>query len=648
MPHIAASIDVACRSIGAGPDRLTCRIQPGKLTRSEGDLLFATGVGSRDLCMTVARLMVELSTMVLLSWALVYRLVIAAGLPYRWLGPIALLLSAAVLLVALRRRVAPVRWTGAERRFVIAALALTMAVVGFVSMTSRPDADDAGYLYDLLVLEGDAPLPTAAFRVMREGEFRPVPNLDHMVLWEAVVVSTARWLDIDPLQAYHNSFAGLAAVLWVATSMVLLNALRVRRRAIIPCLSLGLLLLLLDGDLHRSFGNMGLLRIWQGKVFAWSVLLPLQLYFALRCLSWPTLYRGVLLVAAFVVGVSINRSMLFMSPVLLASTLLGYAFAFGWRRPLRGAVVALAVPVLAALSVGGWVLIHAGPAIDSTRLGDGGRWWSCLEEMVLGTPLDWLRMGFLVLIVPAVLLPRPLNRLIPCIAGTTWLLGMSPLTGPLWFELLGCEASWRLFYTVPVPLCLSLLYLGVTSKPIVSRMPRRATVLAFVVLLGLSFDRAALSERNRVSFKWPLELRFDPARLAAAQTLGPALEGHKVVAPSTLAVTLGLTRPHTVDLAFLRPGLNRLTRSTAGEYALSGCNTKPENLDALLHYLRKGASALVISECDENGLARLRAGLAPHVLTSGPVAGGFQILWVEGHLRASQSAVAANEVGSAE
>ena len=240
--------------------------------------------------MPILLFLLELFVGTLTAWVIVFNLALYGRWPIVLLEAlfpvIWLLLFAAIA----RPRVRGFRFMS-RRELVFARNTLVLGcLLGLlVLVASRPDADDVGYMYrDLIDASSPGnPFTVNPFIVPFQGRQIEIPFLSENEAYEAMVVVAAKIMRIDPLLAYHNLFAFLAAIVWVITYALLFRRFRVPRSKVWLALLTTITFLLLDGNLHRTFGNFSLIRIWQGKIIVWAILGPAFMLFVLRFLARP-------------------------------------------------------------------------------------------------------------------------------------------------------------------------------------------------------------------------------------------------------------------------------------------------------------------------------------------------------------------------
>lgn len=528
-----------------------------------------------------------------------------------------------------------------ELAFARNILALGCLVGLLVLVLSRPDADDFSYFQQPMIdaATSDSPFTVAPFYIPFSGKRVEFPFLAENEAWEAMVATMAHLANVDPLLAYHNIFAFLATVLWVITYALLFRRFRIPRNRVWLALTITVIFLLLDGNLHRSFGNFTLLRIWQGKIIAWSILPSLFLLFTLRYFASPSRYRFCLIFLIGSLSYFLNRSTIFLFAVLGTSYAITYLLIFykNSRRSHRAmAAIAVVIPLWvfgAGLAI---YLLPNGISLESifTENSGSGRqfgtsWWTSLRNTVIGSPMTLARDVLFLIILPLLAVPRPLNRLLPTASLTIAALALSPLSGPLWYYFFS-NVYWRFYYALPLPLCVGLAAHLVSPSGSSRLKPLNRLILGatLVVVTGLNVQRPAASAANQVEFKHPLEYRFHGETLRFAREVAPRLKGKTVLAPKQMAIILGMTEYDTIQLSYIRStpmGSNKYKANLA----IEKCHVGRRTITAVQAMLNQGAEAVIMAECGEEGVNRLHRFLSDHRLVEkNVVADGFRLFEV--------------------
>lgn len=527
-----------------------------------------------------------------------------------------------------------------ERAFALNTLTLGCLTGFLVLVASRPDADDIGYMHQALVdiSTPDHPFTIKPFIVPFRGARIEIPFLSEYEAYEAMVAAIADMAGIEPLQAYHNVFAFFSAIIWTVTYALLFRRFRIPRNKVWLSLLLTVTFLLLDGNLHRTFGNFTLIRIWQGKVIAVSILVPAFMHFSLRFLSRPKLYRFCLLLATGMACFFLNRSTVFVLAVLGTSIGIGYLLVFkmNFRRAVRvGALGTATLPLWAICAYVGLSSLPSGSLSPSAfseaapRAWYGSSWWSSLYLLVIGSRLALARDFLFLMVLPVLAVPRPLNRFLPAVSLAVAILALSPLTGPAWYYLIS-TVYWRLYYALPLPLCTGLVVHLVTRRGSRRRSAARLALAGVLVLAtGFAVDRPVLSAANDVQFKHPFEYRFRDLPLAFARSVAPRVENKHVLAPSEIAIILALTRYDSIELAFTRSA-SRRSNALRADRAVSSCKVDGDTVEGVTRLLERGVDAIIMSSCNDAVMRRFR-GLLPgyRLVEEEEVAAfGYRLYWV--------------------
>ena len=603
--------------------------------------------------MPLLLILVELFVATLAVWVLTFEIALYLRLPVIY-AEVAFLVAWVVTLLVLakpwRRRI---RVMGRkELTFAMNTLSIGCLVGLLVLVASRPDADDVGYMYQALVdtsSPGD-PFTVDPFIVPIRGKRIEVPFLSENEAYETMVAAIAHLTGIDPLQAYHNAFAFIAAIAWAATYALLFRRFRVPRTRVWMALGAIVTFLLLDGNLHRSFGNFSLLRLWQGKIIAWVILQPAFLLFALRFLARPSRYRFGLLATTGLVSFFVNRSSVFLFAVLGTAIAVSYTGGFkgNRRRCLRAAaLVATVAPLWIVGTYAAWVSVLSGSSLSSmwseivsasssdivlaSEAGFVTSWWRSLYILVIGSPSTLARDVFLLTVLPFFVVPRPLHRFVPLLSLAVAVLALSPLTGPAWFYFFP-RAYWRSYYALPIPFCVGLAVHLLSVPPAARCGPVTRFALAVVLILstGLSVDRPALSVANGVELKSPFEYRFRSEPLHFARSVARRLDGKLVLAPNEVANILALTEHDSIDLVYTRASVSRGSAAFRADLALSKCRVNARTAQGLQSLLSRGVDAVVMASCKEAEMHRLQRLLPAFQLEEDEEASnsGYRLFWV--------------------
>lgn len=445
-----------------------------------------------------------------------------------------------------------------ERAFwLIAAIALLINLV-----FHRPDPDDALYinfavsaldhpalaLYsrDTMHEFGDWPLLLAAYRV-------------HSIeLLMAVLSFVTR---LPPLIGFHVFYAATGAVLVVLAYSYLLRLL-LPRNWIWVLAALLVIFFGAGGPQNHWYGNLSLVRIWQGKCTVIHVMIPLAYAFGIRFALAPGLYRWFLLASVQVAAIGFSGSAMWSVPI---ASCLGMASAL----PLRWKSLRLLAPGILASSyvvaVGLYIKSQMRPQTDwienaNFKLRDYGAMVESTQRLdapgvatdfawtnVLGEgPLRFYALGALML--AWLVCKRPLARRFCVVVPLGVLLFViNPYTERFTMANMTGSTYYRATWVLPLPLLMAVCLTSPIRLAAAGASLRRPLLLVGLlatayVLTGSRFEaigpESPLSRvgtvfhpRNRI---WPSAptIRIEKDVLASIQVLRDELPpGSHVVAP---------------------------------------------------------------------------------------------------------------------
>lgn len=527
----------------------------------------------------------------LATWTLVYWAALASWLPsaaafWAWVGtaPVVVWLVARYLRPVVRPMASASPWF---------ALALSAAGALASAVIVRPDLDDAAYVVrsTWIAAHGDVRLGDPIFSGGRwpgmPGERPYLASVEALYGWLAratgVSAGSVTYLIVPPLAS--------AVAVWAL--FLLFRGWRTRRASL--CLALAALFLVMGGATPASWGNLGIARIWQGKVALLAIVVPVLYALVARYWTAATARQrsaGLAAVALVAVaGLGLSPAAVFVVPgVALAGTVPGLL-----ERRWADAVRLFATAAVPPLAVGVFmrVLGHAA----ETGMVNGGvvdPW-----PKVLGT--GWPLLVVYAAVVVALLgVVRPswfaacgvVGRRTVVVAA---LLGVLLVVPPVWsaaLRLMGTDAiAWRLTWVVPVPAVVGLL----AGLPRWRRVPASAAVaLAAAVALVLG-GMPLWSTANGAWLARPGAWKLPTPELAAARWVAGRPEQGRVLAPLVVSEALGIvradeqpvgSRPDYVDHYRDQPGSQweqrtRLQRLVEGGTDPADLISGPDDLAAL-------------------------------------------------------------------
>ncbi|MCW2819345.1 MAG: hypothetical protein JWR42_2132 [Marmoricola sp.] len=427
-----------------------------------------------------------------------------SGFAPLWLLPV---LALAVGLAALSRGpVGPDQPVGVRRweHVVVAGLALATGVLSlFIHL---PDHDDPYYVNrsvwiaehgtalvrDTIFGPGTYPtpynggIPVASIEAL-------VGVLNHM---SGVSVGTLTWL--------VSTFVGAVGTVWAFWALSRRWAPRLPLVVVVVAVSF----MLLSGE--SRLGNFWIARMWQGKVLALVVLLPMIWVWADDLVRRDDRRRLVTLAVAGVAFVGLTSTAVILVPFVSGGILVA-GLVLRHRRLLLGGVLLAVGPLVSGVVV---LLLSTGVGANGAlRTGPG------TFRRVLG-PDHWMVAVALVALALTPLLVR--GRHVALMASSTVLATLVVLYGPLLrlaAELTGAgPILWRVLYCVPIAVLVGLLAVArpswpwpaATSPESSSAAGRAAVALVLPALLVASFVWRGAPLWTTVDHNGPVTLTSRP------------------------------------------------------------------------------------------------------------------------------------------
>jgi hypothetical protein len=488
----------------------------------------------------------------------------------------------------------------------------------------RPDLDDAFYV-NIAVAAADHPdRPLFQHDSMRGIAGLPFSAAYLAQSWELLNGAFSHLLGIPALYCFHwLSAAGAALLVPLATARLV--------RALLPdrwlfATAATLALLLAAGDTHRGYGNLSLVRIWQGKAVFLCVALPLVQAYALHFARRPGAGAFGLLAAAQIASVGLTSTALWAAPLAAGLALLAGATpdARGLRRAALG-TLASAYVLAAALLLRSRV--PAALAAGDAGAAPGRELAGMLSSVLGGGPFQLVGLAA-VLLAWTALRPGLAQRFATVVPLGVLLLVANPYLEGFVRENLAGFAQWRVMWLLPIPLligflCRAPLELGAP------RIPIRARHAASAALLALFACAAPQHTALRAPWQhlgWP-RLKVEPVGFAWALRVRAAVPaGASVLAPPAVNAWLPTLHRHPFPLE-IRPDYHydlppeeatprfALTRYVAGELRVEGA---PELLRegigryriAAVCLLRSAWSAEIRGVLEQSGFERARGDTA--------------------------------------
>ncbi len=413
----------------------------------------------------------------------------------------------------------------------VVGLCLIAAVITMIA--HRSDADDAFFL-SIPVALLDAPnIPMLGQDTMHGFAdmplILPIYKLHSLEVFWALA---AKLTGLSPIFIAHVVFPPVFAVLFVLAQACLLRLLvpKYWLRALVTVL----ILLVLLGDVHRSYGNFSLVRLYQGKAILVTLMVPLIFRYAWNFGSKGKVTDWLLLCASQIAALGITSSALFVAPfsVILALGGTWQATFKSTKRIILGlfsSIYLIAVGLLLRQSMMSQVSLNPTSSGLVSTTSEVSIAEGALHQ-VLGTqPIFYLLMlAFLcawTVSIPKVriyLLVIPLGFFLVLI--NPWRVGF------ITKYLTSSETYWRIFWAVPIPTMFAILFVGVLQpiiKLIIPKLQRQGFLIALSLTIVTLLPINTLRQDNGTIVKFPT-IKVPSVEYAIAR------EANRITPPQTI------------------------------------------------------------------------------------------------------------------
>ncbi len=401
---------------------------------------------------------------------------------------------------------------GGTRSEVVVLAGLCLAAALLTSATVRPDADDAYFLNVAATISEFRDVPPQSLDTMHRDRLPPVEQTLHLPQsYEVLIGLLADLTGISVHLIYYIIFPPIWAVLAMLANWLVLRTVLPGKDALWGT-SVFLFLLVTWGDGHRAFGNLGLVRLFQGKAVYLNVILPLVVLAALRYRIRPHWPEWLILALAQLAAVTLTTNAVVVAPLAASLALLPPAGCADRSRKsiCTGLAASFPVLILAALMYPRLAPFREAMLVDEWGLGyRSGMFGSRRAALVLLT----------LIILPAMARDTSLTYA-RWVVGYVWLIVVvlfMPWVSVAGGHFLGHVYSWRLYWAVPAPLLISLAVSIGTRSLAQTRWHAIGAVASGAVLFvaagPLAINASNVSLRNIGRFK------VVPARFAVARKI---------------------------------------------------------------------------------------------------------------------------------
>ncbi|MBN2199829.1 MAG: hypothetical protein JW747_08290 [Candidatus Aminicenantes bacterium] len=421
----------------------------------------------------------------------------------------------------------------------IAVFALLACVVLFLSLcVHRPHPDDSLYL-SVAVDVHDHP----EIRLMSRDSIHGIPGLPFLApqhrlrTYDILVGQTARWLGIKPIAAAHLLFPCLFALIFLAAAARFLRLLL--GRAWLYGLAAVVIFLAANGDVETTYGNSGLVLLFQGRGVLVTVMVPLLAAYGLEFMTGLRPAGAVwgLLLLGQAAALSFSTNALFIGPLAA-----GLSMAAAWRPNVRASLrlAAGALTCLYPLVLG--LFLKTGSVPENFYLVSAPS-WKFVAERSLNKVLGW--RTFTAFWLTALLggwtflKDRPRRRWMLGFSFLFVLLCMNPALTSFWAaHITSVVTFFRLYWALPLPYFLAALLAGFVFAFERFRAERYRAALFAAALLAFAFfvpARWTFSSWNHARISRP-GLKVPLTFYAVAEKLAESTpKGKLILAPETVA-----------------------------------------------------------------------------------------------------------------
>jgi hypothetical protein len=415
-----------------------------------------------------------------------------------------------------------------------AGLLLAVSLLGAATSAwiNRPDGDDAIYAPKAVFYTEHSDAPVDGSISWIAADFQ-LPESGQLPYYELTQAAFAWALSTPFLEVYHRLFPGLVILLSGISLFLLIRLFLPDNPSALAGAVAWLLLMLLLGETHRTYGNLSIARAFQAKGFFIATGLPAWTYFTLRYLRKPSL-RGLLILGTISLALSgATTTAMALIPILSVTLVMAHQAQKGLPgaqdlKTAGGYFLSLIPLGLMTASFYPYAKTYLGKG-QSINAAFPGTFAGQMEFLINPQyPLTPILMGLSFLLV---IFFSDQRRFFLAWIGLLLLFFINPITAPAVMAHITSEnIYWRLLYLLPFPLTACLM----TAK-----LYRPAPTLTGALLIMLSW--AALSgptsvfrADNHVWRPWA-PYKINPAIFADCQTLKDRLPPGSMLAPLDLS-----------------------------------------------------------------------------------------------------------------
>lgn len=535
-------------------------------------------------------------------WTISYHVVLFTALP-AIINPL-LFVPLTLLFTAIFFRKWTHLWPLRDNSLILNIAAISAITGCFALVNFRPDADDIEFFHRAFVQNFASYQPYATTDTIHNLNNLPALTILHVATsYEPLMAFLAKILHIEPVWFYQNIGALVAAILLPPVYALLYAEFGVKKRTIPLCIIVSILFLLLDGNMHRSFGNVSLVRFWQGKTILWSLVIPTATLFFHRFLVAPKARRFMILCFLCASAMGLSNSAVFLLPVLSAAISVAFLLCHGLNKRLIFTGILSCLPTLYCLGFGIVLKIGLLPVPNLAVFQWPQTTWLANLWLVMGSITTLIRNLFVLVVVPLINLRSPHKFFFLAFGATLCLIFANPLTGPLWIEALTPANYWRFMYLFPLPWCA-----GLAAKAMIPmgqfRLNRTTWVFPVLLLLFILAFKAPAAQLNNL--KYPSDYNFSRRVTRFCLLAKDLLNNRQVLASPEIAEVLPLFNP-TLRMESHRPNstihilrnaglLSEGERRSKAQAVVGSGYKSDESIHAFQESIEKGIDAIVTQE----------------------------------------------------
>ena len=483
------------------------------------------------------------------------------------------------------------------------------STTGLLSLfISKPDADDYSYFHRALTQLNHLHLPFSLKDTTHNltASLPPISLMHALTSYEHFIAMLSHLFRIDPLWAYQNLGSCFSASLLPLVYNLFFKQLKLNNSVVIWATTFSLLFLLMDGNLHRSFGNFTIVRCWQGKSILVMLLVPIGIAASYKFLHLPTIRNFSIVFMISVSAVGLSSTGIFLIPILFFGSSVAFIMSYGCSWKVFRRALLLNSSSCYCICLSGLLIFGIISTPNNTLVWEGNwpRNWLTNLSLVLGNFWSIFRDIILLFFLPLITLKNRHGRFLFLYSLTICIIYANPLTGSFWIELIKPAVFWRLTYLFPLSLCCGLL--AVLLRNLVYNTNRLSPIILLIMLFFIFSKSYQFSIFNKISFKSIAQYKFPTQENALATDIAHLLIEKHALAPEEVVTVLGLVEPkikweanrraQTIHI-FLNAGMPREgKRRFLAQELISTGKTTADRVEAFKSSISMGVNAIIVNK----------------------------------------------------